>query len=111
MESLPEDILAVIWKKIYSQTVVCEILQKYDFVWREPSDRLINLCKDSGTIQQNHHGLEDMIEDDHNMWAYNACIGSQCANCVHYGFPCSNLALYGFNNSKLDCLWQPNFVQ
>ena len=109
LNQLPEDILIIIWKKVYSQTVVPEVIQSFEFVWRDPSDRLIELCNDTGTIQQGHHCLEDMIED-HNMWCFENCVENSCDNCVHYGFPCSNLAFYGFENPKLDCLWQPNFV-
>lgn len=105
---IPEDIYIIIYKKLFSQTVLIELIDSYDFIWRNPSNSLIDLCDDIGTIQQGYHELEDMIIDE-NMWAYKSCIENQCENCSTYGFPCSNLAYYGFNNIKLECLWSANF--
>ncbi len=85
-----------------------ELISSQKFTWENPSDNLISLCKDVGTIQQGHHDLEDMIED-HNMWCFHECLKSKCPNCVHYGFPCGNLASHGFNNMNISELWKPNF--
>jgi len=107
--NLPDDIQWLIWKIYFSKNVLKELQVEYDFVWRNPSDNLIDLCKDVGCIQQGHHELEEMIED-HNMWAYDHCCEIKCDNCIIYGFPCANLAHYGFENMRLDGLWQPNFT-
>jgi hypothetical protein len=106
---LPEDLLWVIWKTYSSSFVMKEIVSSQKFVWENPSARLISLCKDKGCIQQDHSGLEDMIEDE-NMWALKDCQEIQCANCKTHGFPCGNLAWYGFRNDFLTELWEPNFV-
>ena len=85
-----------------------ELILTQKFTWLNPSDNLIDLCKDVGTIQQGYHALEDMIED-HNMWAFKDCCALKCPNCEHYGFPCDNLADHGFNNMNISELWKPNF--
>ena len=109
METLPSDIQWLIWRTYYSKFVLDSLMNGFDFVWRKPSDRLIELCKDVGTIQQGHMEIHEMIED-HNMWCWETCVGSNCANCEIYGFPCTNLAIHGFNNERLDRLWKPNFI-
>ena len=109
---LPHDIQWFIWRKVF-RFVVKELSggpqQGGRIPWQNPSDRLIDLCQDTGTIQQGHHELEDMIED-HNMWAYTLCVHGLCDNCVMYGFPCLNLASYGFNNPSLGGIWKANFT-
>ena len=86
-----------------------ELIDKFEFVWHEPSDRLKELVScDRGAIQHGGHELADMIEDE-DMWAYNSCVYGRCENCAHYGFPCTNLAFYGFRNPELDCLFYANF--
>ncbi|MDA9847153.1 hypothetical protein N9C10_04415 [Flavobacteriaceae bacterium] len=85
------------------------IIKKYNPIWDDPSDRIIELCKDVGTIQQGHHELEELIED-HNMWAWKLCTSIHCLNCKFHKFPCKNLSALGFNNPKLWGLWEPNFV-
>ena len=109
MKNLPEDIHWLINKKYFSSYVSPLIIKKYNSIWDNPSDRIIELCKDVGTIQQGHHELEELIED-HNMWAFELCISNQCLNCKFHKFPCKNLADFGFNNTKLWGLWEPNFV-
>lgn len=109
MEVFPHDIQWYIWKTYFSKFIVKEIINSFDFVWRNPSDRLVDICKDVGTVQQGHTELEEMIED-HNMEYWHGCVNGHCPNCDDYGFPCTNLAVYGFNNDKLDCLWKANFV-
>ena len=109
MEVFPGDIQWLVWRTFFSRFVVGEIQRTYNFRWKDPSQMLIDLCKDLGTIQQGHHELEDMIRDE-NMWAWKICSSDRCANCEHFGFPCTNLAHFGFNNEKLECLWQPNFT-
>ena len=105
---LPDGVQYLIWKAYNSTFVMKELVLSQKFIWEDPSDNLIDLCMDSGTIQQGYHNLEDMIED-HNMWAFKDCCASKCPNCVHYGFPCDNLALHGFQNIKISELWRPNF--
>ena len=86
-----------------------ELIDTSDFVWRNPSDDIKELCQDIGCIQQGHHNLEDMIED-HNMWVFKECCESKCPNCEHYGFPCGNLAVHGFQNMDISEIWKPNWV-
>jgi hypothetical protein len=107
---LPDDMQWLIYKTYWSTHVMRDLVATHEFRWYMPSDRLIELCTvDPGTIQQGHSELEDMIED-HNMWAWNFCVGGHCGNCAHHGFPCTNLATYGFNNIAICELWQPNFT-
>ena len=108
IQVLPDGVQYLIWKAYNSTFVMKELISSQKFTWENPSDVLISLCNDVGTIQQGHHDLEDMIED-HNMWCFRDCIDTKCANCVHYGFPCSNLAWHGFHNPKIADLWKPNF--
>ena len=106
---LPEDVQWYIWNIYGKNHVMTELINKFEFVWHEPSDRLKELVScDQGAIQHGHHELADMIEDE-NMWAYNVCVYGRCENCAHYGFPYTNLAVYGFQNTKLNCLFQANF--
>ena len=108
MESLPDDIQWYIWRMVYSQTVVNDVITKHKMVWEDPSDRLLELCKDHGCIEHGHNELSDLIEDE-NMWCWDVCVNNKCLNCSTHGFPCTNLAYYGFNIPKLDCQWQANF--
>ena len=107
--SLPEDVQWYIWK-IYGKThIMNDLINSFEFVWHEPSDRLKQLVScDKGAIQHGHNELSDMI-DDENMWAWNSCINGHCQNCTTYGFPCTNLAMYGFDNPNLDRLFHANF--
>lgn len=109
MEALPEDIQWYIWRIVFKQNVVPDILTNHKFIWEDPSDQLLDLCRDPGCIQQGHSELEEMIEDQ-NMWCWEVCVHEQCDNCRVHGFPCLNLAAYGFENSKIAGHWQPNFV-
>ena len=105
---LPEGLQYEILKKVSNDTWINDIVYKHKFLWSAPSDRLIELCKDVGTIQQGHHELDDMI-DDCNMWAYKLCTNMKCDNCQFTGFPCANLSTYGFENERISGIWQPNF--
>jgi hypothetical protein len=109
LQNLPNDIQWFIWKIFYTKNVIEELHARQDFIWRNPSENLKNLCKDKGCIQQGYHCLEEMIED-HNMWAWDHCQEIKCENCKHQGFPCANLAWYGFQNDFIEGLWEPNFV-
>jgi hypothetical protein len=106
--ALPEGVQYLVWKSFNSSFVLKELLSTHSFLWEIPSELLINLCNDNGTIQQGHHDLEDMIED-HDMWAFKNCIESKCLNCQMFGFPCGNLAIHGFKNHHISELWNPNF--
>lgn len=108
MESLPEDIQWYIWRMVFSQTVINDVVTKHKIVWEDPSDRLLELCKDPGCIEHGHNELSDLIEDE-NMWVWNLCVSEKCDNCIAHGFPCKNLSYYGFNIPKLGCQWQANF--
>jgi len=101
MQDLPEGCQYLIWKSYNSRYVLDELVSNADFVWRNPSLRLVTLCKnDKGVIQLGHSELEDMIDDD-RMWAWHACTNSSCSNCKFYGFPCLNLAHHGFRNPNI----------
>ena len=108
METLPDDIQWYIWRMVYTQSVVPDIITKYKIVWEDPSDRLLELCKDRGCISHGHNELSDLIEDE-NMWSWNLCVNSKCPNCTYHGFPCPNLTHYGFKIPKLDRQWDANF--
>ncbi len=109
METLPEDVQWYIWRTYVKEHLTHDLINSYEFVWYEPSDRLKSLVScDPGAIQHGHHELADIIEDE-NMWAYRACVSSKCENCKHYGFPCLNLAAYGFQNPHLGGLFHANF--
>lgn len=108
METLPDDIQWYIWRMVYTQSVVPDIITKYKIVWEDPSDRLLELCKDRGCIAHGHNELSDLIEDE-NMWSWNLCVNSKCPNCTYNGFPCPNLTHYGFKIPKLDRQWDANF--
>ena len=109
ISSLPEDIQWLIWKTYNSTFVMKELISSQKFLWERPSHRLISLCKDKGCIQQGHHELADMM-DDENKYLLDHCLEIKCDNCKHFGFPCSNLAWYGFQNDFISELWEPNFV-
>ena len=66
MEALPHDIQWFIWKTFYTTFVVPKIVCDSELLWENPSDNLMDLCKDKGCIQQGHHELCEMIED-HNL--------------------------------------------
>ena len=108
METLPDDIQWYIWRMVYTQSVVPDIITKYKIVWEDPSDRLLELCKDRGCIAHGYNELSDLIEDE-NMWSWNLCVNSKCPNCTYHGFPCPNLTHYGFKIPKLDRQWDANF--
>ena len=109
--NLPEELEIYINKKYFSSFVFPSLIKNHNSVWNDdPSDRIIELCKDTGTIQQGHHELEELIED-HNMWAWEICTSVHCLNCKFHKFPCKNLSVFGFNNEKLWGLWEPNFVK
>ncbi len=110
MEVFPENFQWMVWRAFFSKFVLRELIRQLDFIWENPSDQLLRLCSgDAGAIQQGHHELAEMIEDEH-MWMYNLCVGGKCLNCEDYGFPCTNLAWHGFRNMHLDCLWKANWV-
>ena len=108
IQVLPDGVQYLIWKAYNSTFVMKELISSQTFTWETPSDNLIDLCKDPGTIQQGYHDLEEMIED-HNMWTFEDCVSSKCKNCACYGFPCGNLTCHGFHNMKIAGLWKPNF--
>jgi len=109
MLELPEDVQWYIWRIYVKEHLARDLINSYEFIWHEPSDRLKTLmASDKGALQHGSHELSDMI-DDENMWAYHTCVREKCENCTHYGFPCMNLAHYGFQNEKLAGMFQANF--
>jgi len=109
MSSLPEDVQWYIWRIYVREHLTRDLINSYEFIWNEPSDRLKSLISsDKGAIQHGAHELADMI-DDQDMWAYHTCVRGKCENCTQYGFPCMNLANYGFRNDKLTAVFQANF--
>ncbi len=108
LSNLPEDLQWVIWRKYFENHVISDLYGSYQHRWEQPSPRLLELCKDIGCVQQGYSELEDLIEDE-NMWCWQACTESKCANCVHWGFPCMNLAEYGFGIPELSGQWDANF--
>ena len=108
LRNLPEDLQWYIWRKYFQQHVISDFYGKFRHSWQCPSDRLLDLCRDKGCIQQGHSELEDLVEDE-NMWCWNSCVSGKCENCAHYGFPCHNLAEYGMEIPRLGCHWEANF--
>ena len=106
--NLPEDLQWYIWRMYFKQHVVPDFYGEYHHTWENPSDRLLDLCRDKGCIQQGASELEDLVEDE-NKWAWDICVHGKCANCAYHGFPCYNLAEYGFQNPRLGCHWEANF--
>lgn len=107
--ALPDDVQWYIWG-LYGKThVMNELINTFEFVWHEPSDRLKQLVScDRGAIQHGYNELSDMI-DEENMWVWHTCVRGRCENCARHGFPCTNLAAYGFENLELNCLFHANF--
>ena len=111
-------------------TIIKDITNIYgmESIWWNPSNNLLNLCRDEGTIQIKNYDKwalfphyilykefangrydeyddEDMVEEGtEEMWKMTTCGVSQtCRNCVAYDFPCINLARE--TNDKLLGKW------
>ena len=103
----PEEMEKHNWNFYYTNNVVEEI-NHIKSVWCSPSDKLLSLCKDTGTIQFGHTDLEKLISNDNKELeriVYEACFNRQCGNCVNFGFPCTNASIHGNFNKKLMQFW------
>lgn len=107
---IPQELERHNWNFYFKDNVVEEI-KSIKSVWCDPSDKLIELCRDVGTIQLHHTDLEKLISnDDENTKTivYEACFKNNCGNCSVWGFPCSNAGFHGNLNKKLWHLWTIN---
>jgi hypothetical protein len=97
----------------YFKNNVVEEIKSIKSVWCDPSDKLIDLCRDIGTIQMQHTDLEKLISNDNENTktiVYEACFKTNCGNCIAWGFPCDNACFYGNINKKLSRLWTINQI-
>lgn len=105
MESLPDDILWYIYKKYWSLHVLDELSNREEFLWRNPSKQLQDLCTcDKGSIQFGSNDLWEMIED-HHLILLDDCLHGKCPNCKSYHWPCANMAEYGFGSIDIAGIW------
>jgi hypothetical protein len=105
MEALPDDVLWYIYKKYWSLHVLDELSTRQEFLWRNPSKQLQDLCThDKGSIQFGANDLWEMIED-HNLILLDGCLRGECLNCKAYKWPCDNMAVYGFKKPSLTGIW------
>lgn len=97
METLPELALHKIYKIIYDDVVhEMEItVRAGPGMWMDPSQRLIDLCQDVGTVQCGHTDFHQFIQD-HNLAAYKNFF---CENCKVYKFPCLNCWHFTYEKS------------
>jgi len=92
-------------------SLVLKEINQIKSVWCSPSDKLLDLCKDAGTIQFGHTDLEKLISNDNKEFeriVYETCFKNRCGNCVGLGFPCLNACIYGNFNKKLMQFWSIN---
>ena len=89
-------------------SLVLEEINQIKSVWCSPSDKLLDLCRDIGTIQIGHSDLEKLISNDDKeleIIVYKTCFNRQCGNCLYHGFPCDNACNHGGFNHKLLRFW------
>ena len=109
---IPQESERLVWNFYFKNNVVEEI-KSIKSVWCDPSDKLIDLCRDIGTIQMQHTDLEKLISNDNENTktiVYEACFKRNCGNCIAWGFPCDNACFYGNLNKKLSRLWTINQI-
>ena len=123
----PIEIWIIIWKKMFSSTVLKE-LKHHESVWspeKKQSKKLKKICsEDVGAIQfgftdfdklVDKHGKKEcrsirnysIIKIDRHI--HDLCLNGGCLNCKQYGFPCSNLISIGLSNGHLltyESLWK-----
>lgn len=93
---------------------LCQDIKFRVSVWVDPSDRLLELCKDVGCIQLGHTDLTRAVikfDDDSyyekyidDAWSINFDNG--CLNCEYYGYPCANFQMYCDLSPKLCEHWK-----
>ena len=104
---LPEQIERHIWKFYYTNSVVKSI-KDTESVWESPSDELLDLCRESGTIQHKHTDLERILFKKNKPYkdiVFEACFKKICGNCSYHGFPCTNACFHGGFNEKILKFW------
>lgn len=98
-------------KLLHMFSIVLEEINHIKSVWYSPSDKLLGLCRDIGTIQFGHTDLEKLISNENKELeriVYEACFKNRCGNCVNRGFPCTNACIHGNFNEKLIEFWSIN---
>lgn len=106
--NLPEEIERYIWKLYFSGAVKTQI-NSIKSIWINPSDQILNICRDVGCLQHGHSELEKILfEDfDEKKQLVNACCFKEvCGNCEIYGFPCLNATIYGGFDERLTEFWK-----
>lgn len=111
--NLPEELERIIWKFYFTNNVVKRVNQLKS-IWTRPSDHLITLCNEIGTIQHKYTDLEKIIFANNNQLldlVIDGCFKELCSNCVYHGFPCMNAWFYGGFNDKLCSAWSMDFYK
>ena len=108
---LPQEIERIIWKRYYSEEVINKIKQK-SFIWRNPSDNLLNKTNEIGCFQYRYSDMEkfvniekDIIDGVNIKEAVLGCFNNCCGNCKFDRFPCLNATKYGNLNFKIAQKW------
>ena len=106
---LPEEIERIIWKMYYSSEVILKINSK-SFIWKNPSQELLDKTNELGCYQKKYSDMEKYIfcKQEHSdlRQAITNCFIKDCGNCNAYGFPCSNATIYGNLNNKNSKKWK-----
>jgi hypothetical protein len=111
--NLPEEIEHIIWKFYFTNNVVKKINQLKS-VWTSPSDHLLTLCNEIGTIQHKYTDLERIIfanKNENTDMVNDFCFKELCMNCLYHKFPCMNAWYYGGFNAKLCGVWSMDFYK
>jgi hypothetical protein len=106
---LPEEMERMVWEK-YRYMYVFPKLKESQPIWNNPSDTLLELCKDIGCIQHGHSEMDKTLFSNGNWFAmkcdaYISCFSRLCTKCVYEGFPCNDSIHYGSMNPKLTNHW------
>ena len=111
--NLPEEIERIIWKFYFTQNTVEEI-KKINSVWCKPSDKLVSICQEIGSIQHKYTDFERVVnlsKSDYVGEIHRSCLNNLCLNCLYQGFPCMNAWYYGGFDAKLCNVWTMDFYK
>lgn len=92
----------------FFERYVLDEIKKNKPIWCNPSQRLLDSCRDIGCIQHTHTDLERTLNYSNKELkdlVRELCFDNLCGNCVAYGFPCTNACHNGGLHPKLDCFW------
>jgi len=112
---LPIEMEREIWKHYRSMYVFPEIRDQKP-IWVNPSEKLLEICKDVGCIQHGHSEMDKTLFSNGTWFSlkYNAyvqCFSSLCTRCVFEGFPCNDSIFYGSMNPMLRNQWNMEFYE